>query len=93
MSNTPIIKYLVRRAGQQLDASPENILADSVEMTETDPREYVFRREGVEVRKIFVDALQGSPEPVHALPPEERLRMQQFHRKLAADKLGHVGNL
>ena len=93
MSNTPIIKYLVRRAGQPLDASPENILADSVEMTETDPREYVFRREGVEVRKIFVHALQGSPEPVHALPLEERLRMQQFHRKLAADKLGHVGNL
>ena len=93
MSNTPIIKYLVRRAGQPLDASPESIPADLVEMTETDPRGYVFRREGSEVQKIFVHALQVAPEPVHVLPLEGQLRMQQFHRKLAADKLGHVGNL
>jgi hypothetical protein len=93
MSNIPIIKYLIRRVGQPKDASPESIPADSVEMTDADPKEYVFRREGSEERRIFVHALEVAPEPVHAVPLEEQIRMQQLHGRFAADKLGYVGNL
>jgi len=92
MSNTPIIKYLIRRDGS---TDTEEIFADRHTWDGQEGHQvFVFWQGDAEVARIPVGSLRSKPEAIYGvLPPEELSRMRQAHARLTADKLGFQGNL
>lgn len=88
MSNTPIIKFLIRRDGV---ADTEEILADHQTW---DEETCVFWQGGVEVARIPAGDMRTMPEAIHGvLSPEEQSRIRQALARLTDDKLGFQRNL
>jgi hypothetical protein len=90
MSNTPIVKYFVRRRGA---SDTEEILANRTTWLE-DPATCLFWQDDLEVTRILAGDMQTMPEPIYGvLSPEEQSRMRQEHGKYSDDKMGFQANL
>jgi hypothetical protein len=79
MSARKTIGYKIVRIGSE----PEHIQADSV-ATEGAPPRYVFRKDGITVRELFVHALETEPKAVFAQTPEQKAAWRKFVQKANA---------
>jgi hypothetical protein len=60
--------------------APEEIAADSIE-TDGDPPQYVFRKKGNVVRKLFIHSLETEPEAVFPMTQKQKDQWRKFRKK------------